>query len=100
MSRSLPPTFVISGRRSAHADPDETTTVRALPPACFAMAEHTCAEFGRIDVLVNNAGIYRAALPLGITEEHWDAVMNVNAKAVFFASQAVPIGPNASRIVS
>jgi NAD(P)-dependent dehydrogenase (short-subunit alcohol dehydrogenase family) len=45
--------------------------------------------FGRIDVLVNNAGIYRAALPLEITEEHWDAVMNINARAVFFASQAV-----------
>src|SRR5215216_5202047 len=53
------------------------------------MAERTRAEFGRIDVLVNNAGIYRAALPLDITEEHWDAVMNINAKAVFFASQAV-----------
>jgi NAD(P)-dependent dehydrogenase (short-subunit alcohol dehydrogenase family) len=54
-----------------------------------AMAERARAEFGRIDVLVNNAGIYRAALPLDITEEHWDAIMNVNAKAVFFASQAV-----------
>jgi NAD(P)-dependent dehydrogenase (short-subunit alcohol dehydrogenase family) len=53
------------------------------------MAERTRAEFGRIDVLVNNAGIYRAALPLDVNEEHWDAVMNVNAKAVFFASQAV-----------
>src|SRR6266511_3032980 len=53
------------------------------------MAERTRAEFGRIDILVNNAGIYRAALPLDITEEHWDAVLNVNAKAVFFASQAV-----------
>ena len=53
------------------------------------MAERTRAEFGRIDVLVNNAGIYRAALPLDVTEEHWDTVMNVNAKAVFFASQAV-----------
>jgi NAD(P)-dependent dehydrogenase (short-subunit alcohol dehydrogenase family) len=53
------------------------------------MAERARAEFGRIDILVNNAGIYRAALPLDITEEHWDAIMNVNAKAVFFASQAV-----------
>jgi len=53
------------------------------------MVERTRAEFGRIDILVNNAGIYRAAVPLEITEEHWDAVMNVNAKAVFFASQAV-----------
>jgi NAD(P)-dependent dehydrogenase (short-subunit alcohol dehydrogenase family) len=54
-----------------------------------AMVESTRAEFGQIDILVNNAGIYRAALPLDITEEHWDAVLNVNAKALFFASQAV-----------
>ena len=54
-----------------------------------AMAERTRADFGRIDILVNNAGIYRAAPPLDVTEEHWDAVMGVNAKAVFFASQAV-----------
>jgi NAD(P)-dependent dehydrogenase (short-subunit alcohol dehydrogenase family) len=54
-----------------------------------AMAEGARAEFGRIDVLVNNAGIYRAAAPLDVTEEHWDAVMTVNAKAVFFACQAV-----------
>ena len=50
-----------------------------------AMVERTRAAFGRIDVLVNNAGIYRTTLPLDITEEHWDAVMNINAKAVFFA---------------
>ena len=54
-----------------------------------AMTERTRADFGRIDILVNNAGIYRAAPPLDVTEEHWDAVMGVNAKAVFFASQAV-----------
>jgi NAD(P)-dependent dehydrogenase (short-subunit alcohol dehydrogenase family) len=54
-----------------------------------AMAERTRAEFGRIDILVNNAGIYRAALPLDVTEEHWDAIMSINARAVFFASQAV-----------
>ena len=38
---------------------------------------------------MNNAGIYRARRHLDVTEEHWDAIMNVNAKAVFFASQAV-----------
>jgi NAD(P)-dependent dehydrogenase (short-subunit alcohol dehydrogenase family) len=51
------------------------------------MVERTHAEFGRIDVLVNNAGIYRAAKTLDVTEEHWDAVMNINAKAIFFASR-------------
>ena len=54
-----------------------------------AMVDRTKAEFGRIDILVNNAGIYRAAATLDVTEDHWDAIMNINAKAVFFASQAV-----------
>jgi NAD(P)-dependent dehydrogenase (short-subunit alcohol dehydrogenase family) len=54
-----------------------------------AMVDRTRAEFGRIDILVNNAGIYKAAANLEITEEHWDAVLDINAKAVFFASQAV-----------
>ena len=72
------------GRR-ASVVPTDVTSLTDLR----TMAEHTRVEFGRIDILVNNAGIYRAALPLDITEEHWDTVMNVNAKAVFFASQAV-----------
>ena len=54
-----------------------------------AMVERTKAELGRIDILVNNAGIYRAPATLDITEEHWDAIMTINAKAVFFATQAV-----------
>ena len=53
------------------------------------MVERTRTAFGRIDVLVNNAGIYRAAVTLDVTEEHWDAIMTINAKAVFFATQAV-----------
>jgi NAD(P)-dependent dehydrogenase (short-subunit alcohol dehydrogenase family) len=53
------------------------------------MAKRTVDEFGRADILVNNAGIYRAARPLEVTEEIWENVMDINAKAVFFASQAV-----------
>ncbi len=53
-----------------------------------AMVDRTKAEFGRIDILVNNAGIYRAATTADVTEEHWDAIMNINAKAVFFAAGA------------
>jgi NAD(P)-dependent dehydrogenase (short-subunit alcohol dehydrogenase family) len=54
-----------------------------------SMVERARGELGRIDVLVNNAGIYRAAATLEVTEEHWDAVLTINARAVFFASQAV-----------
>jgi NAD(P)-dependent dehydrogenase (short-subunit alcohol dehydrogenase family) len=68
-----------------------------------AMVERTRATLGRIDILVNNAGIYRAAATLDVTEEHWDAIMTINARAVFFASQAVlpvMIGQKSGCIVS
>jgi len=78
-------TEVRSGGRRALAVPTDVTLRKDLA----AMVEQTRAEFGRIDILVNNAGIYRAATTLEVTEEHWDAVMNINTKAVFFASQAV-----------
>jgi NAD(P)-dependent dehydrogenase (short-subunit alcohol dehydrogenase family) len=48
------------------------------------MVDETLAHFGRLDVLVNNAGINRFAMPLDVTEEHWDTVMDVNSKAVYF----------------
>ncbi|MFG1344152.1 2-dehydro-3-deoxy-D-gluconate 5-dehydrogenase KduD [Xanthobacter autotrophicus DSM 431] len=44
---------------------------------------------GRIDVLVNNAGIIRRADALDFTEADWDDVMNVNLKSTFFLTQAV-----------
>ncbi|ACC74825.1 2-dehydro-3-deoxy-D-gluconate 5-dehydrogenase KduD [Paraburkholderia phymatum] len=44
---------------------------------------------GRIDVLVNNAGIIRRADALSFSEDDWDDVMNVNLKSAFFLAQAV-----------
>ena len=52
------------------------------------MIQETLSTFNRLDVLVNNAGIIRAAMPADVTEEHWDTVMSVNAKAVYFCAQA------------
>ena len=49
----------------------------------------TLAAFGRIDVLINNAGIFRAADFLDITEADWDAVIGVNLKGAFLVGQAV-----------
>jgi NAD(P)-dependent dehydrogenase (short-subunit alcohol dehydrogenase family) len=50
---------------------------------------HTVALFGRIDVLVNNAGIFKAADFLDITEDDFDAVIKVNVKGSFLMGQAV-----------
>jgi 3-oxoacyl-[acyl-carrier protein] reductase len=47
------------------------------------------AEFGRIDVLVNNAGITRDTLLMRMSEEQWDLVINVNLKSVFNLTKSV-----------
>ncbi|MFZ5547220.1 MAG: SDR family NAD(P)-dependent oxidoreductase [Pseudomonadota bacterium] len=49
----------------------------------------TVLSFGRVDGLVNNAGIFRAADFLEVTEEDWDAVISVNLKGAFLVGQAV-----------
>lgn len=49
----------------------------------------TLARFGHVDGLVNNAGIFRAAPFLDITEDDWDAVIAVNLKGAFLVGQAV-----------
>lgn len=51
------------------------------------MIETALSTFHRFDALVNNAGVQRIALPLDVDEEHWDLVMNVNAKATYFCCQ-------------
>lgn len=45
-------------------------------------------HFGKLDILVNNAGIEKHAAFSDVTEADYDAVMNVNLKGVFFATQA------------
>jgi NAD(P)-dependent dehydrogenase (short-subunit alcohol dehydrogenase family) len=49
----------------------------------------TLARFGRLQGLVNNAGIFKAAPFLDITEADWDAVLDVNLKGSFLVGQAV-----------
>ena len=49
-------------------------------------------EFGHIDILVNNAGITKDGLMLKMTEQQWDAVLNVNLKSAFnFIHAVTPI---------
>lgn len=54
-----------------------------------AATANTVQAFGHIDGLVNNAGIFKAAEFLDITEADWDAVINVNLKGSFLVAQAV-----------
>ncbi|OFZ14031.1 MAG: 3-oxoacyl-[acyl-carrier-protein] reductase [Bacteroidetes bacterium RIFCSPHIGHO2_02_FULL_44_7] len=53
------------------------------------LVEDVVAEFGTIDVLVNNAGITRDTLLMRMTEEQWDEVMNTNLKSAFNLTKAV-----------
>jgi 2-deoxy-D-gluconate 3-dehydrogenase len=52
------------------------------------IVSETLAAFGRLDILVNNAGIIRREDSIDFSEKNWDDVMNINAKTVFFFSQA------------
>ncbi|MDR1326998.1 MAG: 3-oxoacyl-[acyl-carrier-protein] reductase [Heliobacteriaceae bacterium] len=46
-------------------------------------------KYGRIDVLVNNAGITRDGLFIRMTDENWDAVINTNLSSAFYVSNPV-----------
>lgn len=57
-------------------------------PDHAALIAAAVARFGRVDVLVNNAGIIHRADALEVSEADWDRVIDVNLKSVFFLSQA------------
>ncbi|MDR3262239.1 MAG: 3-oxoacyl-[acyl-carrier-protein] reductase [Tannerella sp.] len=53
------------------------------------VVEEVNKDFGRIDILVNNAGITRDGLMMRMSEQQWDAVINVNLKSAFNLIHAV-----------
>ena len=62
------------------------------PAFCRRAVEATLERHGRLDVLVNAAGIIVRADALNTSDEQWQRVMNVNVNGVFFMSRAA-IGP-------
>jgi 3-oxoacyl-[acyl-carrier protein] reductase len=52
------------------------------------LIEGTIAAFGKLDVLINNAGITRDMLLMRMSEEDWDAVLTTNLKGAFLCSKA------------
>src|ERR1700675_1415348 len=56
---------------------------------CQRLVERAIREFGRIDILFNNAGIIRRATVLDLSEDDWDRVMAVNVKSIYLLSREV-----------
>lgn len=54
----------------------------------MALSETVIADFGKVDCLINNAGITRDTLMLRMTEEQWDEVIDTNLKSVFNLTKA------------
>jgi NAD(P)-dependent dehydrogenase (short-subunit alcohol dehydrogenase family) len=52
------------------------------------MVDRVSAELGRLDLLVNNAGLYQVRPVLEIEEADWDRIVNVNLRGAFFCAQA------------
>jgi len=68
-----------------------------------AMVKRTIDQFGRIDMLVNNAGVSTMGPLVDLTERDWDYNMDVNAKGVFLCCQAVArhmIGQRYGKIIN
>lgn len=70
---------------NAYAVPGDVTS----KPDCDRMIADAIAQAGRVDVLINCAGILRAKLLENVTGEDWDAHIAVNSRSVLFMTQAV-----------
>ena len=54
-----------------------------------ACVKEVIAKFGKVDIMINNAGITKDGLLMRMSDEDWDAVLNVNLKGTFLFTRAV-----------
>jgi gluconate 5-dehydrogenase len=76
---------LIDDRMRLHAFPFDLMDIEQIPQ----LVKQVMSRVGRIDVLVNNAGIIRPGPVDEVTESVWDSILTVNLKASFFLAQAV-----------
>jgi gluconate 5-dehydrogenase len=61
----------------------------AQPTAIELLVERVTSEYGRIDTLINSAGVNRRKPAVTVTEEDYDYILDINLKGAFLLSQAV-----------
>ena len=83
LAESTKSKVVAEGVKSA-VYPLDVLDISGIPKAIDQVVE----DFGRLDILVNNAGIRIPKPALEVTEEDWDATIDINLKGVFFCAQA------------
>ncbi|MEE8410791.1 MAG: SDR family NAD(P)-dependent oxidoreductase [Myxococcota bacterium] len=76
--------IIAAGGRAAPSD-DSVTTRDGVDRMVWV----ALSKFGRVDVLINNAGILRDRSLLNMSEEEWDRVLEVHLRGTFLATQAV-----------
>ena len=91
---------VSRSEKTSQSTADEINSARSEAAKAYAVdvADHTAvqecgakilADFGRVDVLVNNAGVTRDGLSMRMSVEDWDTVLDTNLKGAFSFTQAV-----------
>ena len=83
-----PAAEVVAEIRNAGGDAVGNTDSVADFAAAQGMIDQAVETFGRIDIVVNNAGILRDGIFHKMTEEAWDSVINVHLKGAFSTSRA------------
>ena len=94
---------VVSGVRSDDAPTESVQIDLTDVDSIRAAVDEVVKRHGRLDVLVNNAGVGTNHDALDATEEEWDELMAVNLKGLFFACQAAGrhmVGRGYGRIVN